>query len=229
MLQIKNTGNFDALHVNVLVYGAAGVGKTRLISTLNGGTLTERSDVLIISAEAGLLSLVDSWIDYVTVSNMQELWEAYELAASGKYKSVAIDSISEIAEMVLFSEKKLTKDPRAAYFSLNERLVEIVRGFRDLPMDVYMAAKLEREQDESGRLIFGPSMPGKKLSADIVYQFDEVFCLRKETSPDGKTESMLMCSTDGVYQAKDRSGALETWEEPDLGAIIEKIKKRAKR
>ena len=221
MLQIKNTGDIDALHVNILVYGAAGVGKTRLISTLDSP--------LIISAEAGLLSLADESIDYVTVATMQDLWEAYELAASGNYKSVALDSLSEIAEIVLQNEKKISKHGQSAYLYLNERFLEIVRGFRDLPMDVFMIAKMARDRDEFGQTIYGPAMPGQKLAPDVVYQFDEVFCLRKETSPDGKSESMLMCHTDGVYQAKDRSGALETWEEPDLGAIIEKVKKRAKK
>jgi len=32
-----------------------------------------------------------------------------------------------------------------------------------------------------------------------------------------------MCDSDGIWQAKDRSGKLEQWEAPDLGAIIAKI------
>jgi len=33
----------------------------------------------------------------------------------------------------------------------------------------------------------------------------------------------LMCASDGIWQAKDRSGKLEAWESPDLGEIIKKI------
>jgi len=33
----------------------------------------------------------------------------------------------------------------------------------------------------------------------------------------------LMLETDGLWQAKDRSGKLDAWESPDLGAIIAKI------
>jgi hypothetical protein len=32
-----------------------------------------------------------------------------------------------------------------------------------------------------------------------------------------------MCDSDGLWQAKDRSGKLAAWEAPDLGAIIRKI------
>jgi len=74
--------------------------------------------------------------------------------------------------------------------------------------------------------LYGPSMPGKVLSREIVYQFDEVFCLRREPDGNGGTVSALMCNTDGIYQAKDRSGALDAWEAPDLGVIIDKIKNR---
>jgi hypothetical protein len=32
-----------------------------------------------------------------------------------------------------------------------------------------------------------------------------------------------MAQSDGLWQAKDRSGKLDAWEAPDLGAIISKI------
>jgi hypothetical protein len=32
-----------------------------------------------------------------------------------------------------------------------------------------------------------------------------------------------MAESDGLWQAKDRSGKLEAWEAPHLGAIIEKM------
>jgi len=220
MLKVKRTGDIDSKYVKILVYGAAGVGKTRLTQTLD--------NPLVISAEGGLLSL-DEDLAYVEVSSMSELWEAYEMASHGGYGCVVLDSLSEIAEIVLSHEKKTTKDGRAAYGNLNEKFIEICRGFRALNMDVYMTAKMDREQDEHGRMLYSPSMPGKTLSREIMYQFDEVFCLRKETDPEtGEATSALMCVTDGVYQAKDRSGACDLWEAPDLGAIIEKIKNKRK-
>jgi phage nucleotide-binding protein len=219
-MQIKRTRNLENTNVNILVYGAAGAGKTRLSQTLE--------NPFIISAEGGLLSL-DIDLPYVDVTNMAELWLAYEMAQKGGYKTIVLDSISEIAEIVLTHEKRATKDGRAAYGNLNEKFIEIVRAFRALPVDVYMTAKIDKEQDETGRILYAPAMPGKTLSREIMYQFDEVYCLRKEKDPEtGESMSALMCVTDGIYEAKNRSGACEPWEAPDLGQIIEKIKNRIK-
>jgi hypothetical protein len=33
----------------------------------------------------------------------------------------------------------------------------------------------------------------------------------------------LFCQSDGLWQAKDRSGKLNQWEQPDLGVVIRKI------
>ena len=62
--QIMNNG------ITILVYGQSGVGKTTLIKTLPG-------KVLILSAEAGLLSLRDTDIEYVDIHTMDDLTEAY--------------------------------------------------------------------------------------------------------------------------------------------------------
>ena len=50
-----------------------------------------------------------------------------------------------------------------------------------------------------------------------------MLALRVERDAEGNTQRALMCDTDGLWAAKDRSGKLAPWEAPDLGAIIEKI------
>ena len=79
--------------------------------------------------------------------DMETLREAYTwLTQSDEakgFESVALDSISEIAEVVLNAEKKATKDPRQAYGAMQEQMADIIRAFRDLPgRHVYMSAKL---------------------------------------------------------------------------------------
>jgi hypothetical protein len=66
-------------------------------------------------------------------------------------------------------------------------------------------------------------MPGNKLAQQIPYLVDEVFALRVEKDADGVSQRALMCDSDGLWIAKDRSGKLGTWEVPDLGEIIRKI------
>jgi hypothetical protein len=82
---------------------------------------------------------------------------------------------------------------------------------------------VEKAQDESGRILYSPSMPGNKVGQSLPYFFDEVLALRVEKDADGKAQRALMCDSDGIWLAKDRSGKLDAWEAPDMGAIIEKM------
>lgn len=219
-IQLNTTKGLSQSGVKMLVYGQAGAGKTSLIPTL--------PNPVVLSAEGGLLSIADSDTPFIEVCDMSTLCEAYqwltESEEAKQFQSVALDSISEIAEVVLSAEKKKSKDPRQAYGALQDIMGDLIRAFRDIPkLHVYMSAKLEKAQDEQGRLLYSPSMPGAKLSQQIGYFFDEVFALRVEKGEDGKNIRMLQCDTDGIWTAKDRSGKLDAWEEPDLGAIINKI------
>jgi len=215
-IQLKSTGELGNQGLKVLVYGQAGCGKTTLSKTL--------PKPVVLSAEGGLLSLKDDNIPYVEIKSMTDLHEAYAwLQDSDEFESVVLDSISEIAEVVLSHEKKINKDGRAAYGEMDVQLSEIIRAFRDLNMHVLMTAKLEKQQDEMGRMLYFPSLPGNKTAQKLPYFFDEVLALRIEKDEEGKTQRALMCDSDGLWLAKDRSGKLETWEAPDLGEIIAKV------
>ena len=219
-ISIKRTSDVHSNGVKLVVYGASGSGKTTLIKTL--------PSPIILSAESGLLSINDSDIPYIEIKSMDDLQEAYkwltESADAKGFQSVALDSISEIAEVVLNAEKKATKDPRQAYGAMQEQMADIIRAFRDISgKHVYMSAKLEKTQDEQGRILYGPSMPGNKTGQALPYFFDEVLALRVEKDAEGNTQRALMCDSDGLWLAKDRSGKLAAWEAPDLGAIIAKI------
>ena len=219
-IKLRSTAGLHANGVKVLVYGQAGAGKTSLIKTLPAP--------LVLSAEGGLLSIADADVPFIEVSSMDTLKEAYQWVLNADeakhFQSIALDSISEIAEVVLNFEKKNTKDPRAAYGAMQEQMGDIIRGFRDLPgKNVYFSAKLEKTQDEMGRVLYAPSMPGNKVGQSLPYFFDEVLALRVERDADGNSQRALMCESDGLWQAKDRSGKLEAWEAPDLGEIIKKI------
>jgi phage nucleotide-binding protein len=219
-INVKTTGSLAANGVKVLVYGQAGAGKTSLIKTL--------PSPIVLSAEGGLLSIQDADLPFIEIASMTDLQEAYKWLTESDdakaYKSVALDSISEIAEVVLNAEKKATKDPRQAYGAMQEQMADIIRAFRDLPgRHVYMSAKLEKTQDEMGRVLYAPSMPGNKTGQALPYFFDEVLALRVEKDGEGVTQRALMCDSDGLWLAKDRSGKLDMWEAPDLSAVFAKI------
>ena len=217
-MEIKRTGGASARHIKALVYGEAGAGKTTLAGTVE--------KPLIISAESGLMPLVDADLPYVEIRGMQDLGEVFTLLqGEHDYQTIVIDSLSEIGEVCLSKAKADAKDPRQAYGEMQDAMTQLIRGFRDLDgVDVYMTAKLEKSQDEMGRMLYGPGMPGNKMTQGIPYFFDEVFALRLEVDAEGNVSRALQCQPDGLWQAKDRSGKLERYEPADLGAVFRKVR-----
>ncbi len=224
---IKDTG------LKILVYGPAGIGKT-VLSTTTG----ERT--LLISAEAGLLSLkkiiradpkVANLIDGANVTNIADLLEFYEEIADAvqanqlPYKWIILDSISEIAEVLLAEEKANTPDARKAYGVLIDEISKLVRRFRDLPgVNIMMTCKQKRITDDfSGITSYVPMLPGNTLYQNIGYWFDVLFCMRILKDEEGMEYRALQTDRDIIYEAKDRSGMLGKFEKPDIAYIFNKI------
>lgn len=223
--------------VKVLVYSDAGMGKTVLAATLGPGSL-------LISAESGVLSLRRSNLErlfgvgnpsinydmpIITVTTVQDFADAHtwlqQSHEARQFHSVGIDSVSEIAEVVLNNAKRQVKDPRQAYGELTEKMESTIRAYRDLQgRNVYMAAKMEPMKDElSGTIKYMPSMPGRKLGPSLPYFFDEVFRLGVNKTPQGDSYRFLQTQPDIQFVAKDRSGALAMLEPPHLGQLFSKI------
>ena len=218
-INLKRTNTVAASNLKLLVYGQAGAGKTSLIPTL--------PKPVILSAEGGLLSIAEHDIPFLEVTSMDSLREAYawllDSDEAKQFDTVALDSISEIAEVCLSKEKSIAKDPRQAYGEMQTTMTEVIRTFRDLPKHVMMTAKLEKAQDEMGRMLYSPSMPGNKTGQSLPYYFDLLLAMRVEKDEEGISQRALMCDSDGLWQAKDRSGKLDAWEAPDLGIILKKL------
>ncbi|WP_131669223.1 ATP-binding protein [Psychrobacter pygoscelis] len=209
--------------VKVLVYGQAGAGKTVLAATT-----PDHAKTIILSAEAGLLSIADADIPVIVIESIEDLNQAYEWLVNDPqgqtFEWVCLDSISEIAEVVLNAAKRASKDPRAAYGEMQEKVETLIRSFRDLPRNVYFSAKMESYQDDAGVVRYQPMLPGKRLPAGLAYFFDEVFFLRVEKDEHGQPIRYLQTQPDIKYQAKDRSGKLDAAEWPNLAAIAAKIR-----
>ena len=206
----------------ILVYGMAGEGKTYLSQTAPG-------KVLVISAEAGLLSIKDAKnVEAIEVKNAAEVVEVYEALHSGKlqYDTVCLDSISEISELLLQAEKAKHKDARKAYGEVQESVTNVMRAFRDLQMHVMFICK-EDKVNNDGVFEQAPKMVGTKLGQSITYFFDEVLALRviEDTDAEGNPVQARWLQTriGQGYVAKDRSGKLEAFEEPNLTKLIEKL------
>lgn len=205
--------------LKILVHGPPGAGKTRLCATTG-----DLKHTLIISAEGGLLSVREWEIDVAQVGSIDDVYEVYEFLKRGDhhYRWVCLDSISEIAEVVLAGEKLRNRDARRAYGEMADTVFDLIRGFRNLPCHVLMTAKQGREEID-GRTLHAPMLPGRQLTLNVAYLFDEVFALRVETNSEGEVVRVLQTGKSKSFDAKDRSGALSMFEQADLSAIAAKI------
>lgn len=209
--------------VKCLVYGKAGFGKTTLCATA--------PNPVIISAEGGLLSLAKYNLPYIEVKTVADLANIGQWAAQSneakQFSTICLDSISEIGETVLANAKKQVKDARLAYGDMGEQMTTLVRSFRDLQgFNVVMTAKQEYvKDDQTGVTMNMPSMPGRNLTRDMPYFFDEVFKIDIGTLSDGKNTKFryLLTQPDHMNDAKDRSGMLDAMEEPNLTKLFAKI------
>jgi len=220
MINITST-NIECNFVKVLVYADSGVGKTTLIKTA--------PKPIIISTESGLLPLSGLNIPVIKVSTFDELSEAFEYVTDPNnghlFETICLDSITDLAESILTSYKKETKDPRQAYGRINDDIAEIIRAFRDIETHhVYFTAKMNRVEDSnSGVARYGAMMPGRTLAQQIPYFFDEVLWLAVDEDDEGNTFRYFQTQPSSTHTAKDRSGKLDNPELPDLTHIINKI------
>lgn len=221
-MQIQKVGSIASSHgIKCILHGPSGSGKTFSISTI-----PEPDTVLVLSAEAGLLSIRESAsnIDAVVIKTTDDLREAYAmLLGDTKYKTVVLDSLSEIAQQILSAELETNKDGRKAYGELNEKAVKLIKSFRDLPgKNVILICQSEKSQDDQSRVYMGPSMPGKKLAQQLPYLCDLVACVRTK-SEGGEVKRAFQFLKDEEFEAKDRSGKLNAFEEPNWTVIFNKI------
>jgi len=220
-VKIISTKDFKARGIKCLIHGGSGIGKTTLCATCPAP--------IIISAESGLLSLSSYDLPVVEMKTLKDLEEVYDWLETSKeankYRTICIDSISDVAEVILMEYKKRTKDGRMAYGEMADDMGIIIRKFRDLPgKNVYMIAKTKRVVDEASSLTsYMPSVPGQLLLQDLPFLFDLVGAMRYGKTSAGVTYRYIQTEGDMQWSAKDRSGALAKVEEPHLGKLFKKI------
>lgn len=213
---VQNSG------VKCVVYGGPGVGKTRLTLTC--------PRPLYISAERGGLSLRGSNVPSVEINNLQQLIEVRDWSRNSNearnFDTLVCDSMSEVAEDILRVAKSNTKDGRKAHNDAFELVVaQVFNSFRDLQhKHVYMICKERWDEDTITKVKqWKPSMPNGNLIRETPYKFDYVFryVLLHDLATNGTWQG-LQCQASADAVAKDRSGRLNKWEPPDLGALFDK-------
>lgn len=220
MIQIQYTDQYNPLAngIKMLLYGMWGVGKSPLLTTA--------PVPIIISAEKGMLSCRATHTPFIEITSFAMLAETYKWVAnsqeSKQYVTIGIDSISEIAEVLVRENKRTAKDPRNAFYQAQDKIVEYCTAMRDLPgRSVVLVSKEEYDKDINGAMVFKPLMPGNKLGQALPYYFDEV--IRMVAANDAQRTRMLCTQNTFTSQGRDRSGMLAEYEPPNLTHVFKKI------
>jgi len=240
----------EAAHFNGLFYGFTGVGKTTLLGSAEDCEAT--SPMLLIDVDGGLLALAGKKIDVVRPTNFVHLQEIYHYLREDntKYKSVAIDSITEEQRTISMGGLMNEVDDELAYKDLSKsqpptrqdwlksgiQMRKLVRAFRDLSylkdrerrLHVFMTA-LEKIDEKSGRGC--PALPGV-LALEVGGYVDVLarLVIRKRIDPETEktTEARFLhareytTSDDVIYLGKNRLGRLGkgVWN-PTITSLIQ--------
>lgn len=248
-MKVLNTKTNEIGAIKIVVAGEAGNGKTSLAKTLQAG-LGEK--VLVISAEAGLLSLRNSDIDFV---ELQQEWSEEKKAMIEvpktsrvrrladilswikedvqikKYRWIFIDSLTEIQQNVLEWLESLEdfqgpKNTIKKYGELTTQMMTISKMFRDLPSyNVVFTSLVKMDADSDGISKMKVAMIGS-FADRLPALFDEILYLGVTPDKDEhgiNIRKLLTTKTDKIDFPKDRSGCLDPIEPADLSHIVKKI------
>lgn len=223
-IKVQSTTDIEFHGVKCIIFGGPGVGKTRSIATA--------PSPIIISAEEGLLSLMEVKVPFIEVNSLEELDEAYNLLKKdgGKtYKTIGLDSLSEIAEVLIAKELPKHKDGRQAYAALAQAMIPMLKKFRNLKNvnTVFCCKRIDIQDEDSGVITTELLLPGNVLGYQVPYLVDELFYM----DLDRKGIPFFQVKPSRKVFCKDRSGALDVNGEfakdansvPDMTALFKKI------
>lgn len=231
MIQIKKTSDIAQRRFISLVVGPSGVGKTSLARTLP----EPHENILIISAEAGLLCLKGTDIDVAEVDpsspskSLETIYEALQTKEfKAKYKYVFIDSLTEIAQLIVAELKRdphwgNAKNALAMWGKFNDIMTMIIKSYRDMPDYSVIFTCLSAQDKDGLEMVDVFNLPGSQLKSNLKAFFDLVLHYNIFVDEEGNKHRKLITDAAESVLAKDRSGSLEAYEEADLSVIINKV------
>lgn len=211
-------------HLNMLIYGDVGVGKTWLSGS--SSEVPELRPVLFIDVEGGTFTLRELFpdVEVVRVTCWDDLQKVYDELFEGlhQYQTVVIDSLTELQvfNMDEIMKSLLERDPdrferqgdgdipsMLEWQRNTKQLRKFVRAFRDLPITTIFTCLMKEDKHKiTGKVRKKPSLPGK-LADGIAGMFDIVVYLYLNNI-DGEEKRLLLTEATELVTAKDRSNKL---------------------
>lgn len=207
-----------------LIYADPGGGKTHLLGT--AADHPETRPVLIFDVDGGLKTLKKfenkKYIERIVCRSMDDVKKNYDelfysIDADGNlpYKTVGIDSLSELTDLDMRFIMKAAYNTNPDKVNIDvpsprewgiarAHVRNVVRAFRDLPCHVIMTAHVGVEEQEGQPTKYFPAFAGK-LKREVPGFFDVVGYMSTDTTTGEAIRQIQFLGTRRVV-AKDRLG-----------------------
>lgn len=202
-----------------LIYGPAGSGKTPILNSA--------PRPLLLATEPGLLSMKGSTIptyEAYTPKAISDFFTWFFNSAETKnFDTLGIDSASQIADIHLIAAQKTNKHGLKAYGEMAENTIEHLRTlYYTRYKHTYVICK-EEIKDLDGQSMRRPYFPGQVLPITVPHLYDFILRLAKTNVPEAQGE-VLAFQCNGSYNvlSRNRTGNLNTYEQPNFTALVNK-------
>ena len=205
----------------MLVYGAAGVGKTTFSSTA--------PKPLLVDCENGAkyFGLRGISMDVANIQVWSDMEGLFDIAKSGDYKTIIIDPLGELMEklkrfMITKGDKKLVMSDGsptiAGWGWLKDTMRSTIKILRDSGVNILIVAHVEEKESE-GILVKRPKVM-TKISEEILGMMD-VVGLMTTVTVDGEIKRIIRVQPSDTFEAKDRTGQLGQVVPPNFSEIVD--------
>lgn len=218
--------------LRMLIYGGSGVGKTYFGSTA--------PNPLFLSAEEGLLCLAEQGVNYVEIKTKQDLENIYFALKNNNLKdqngkpikcdTVIIDSLTEIQQVIINKITGGRQPSQREWGEFSNQMAEVLRKFKGLDKHlVFICLENEKaDEDDNGREYsrFAPELYGKLMqkTAALVDMVGRYYMKVEVKNNKPTSKRVLTFQYSPRYIAKDRSGKLPAFVEPDFSALLKACK-----
>lgn len=206
----------------MVVYGEGGVGKTTFASTAPRPIIADCENGSKYFGLRGIsadVALIEHWTD---------MRDFLRLAGDSKYETIVVDPIGELMEklmqyMVIKADGKLVQRDGAPTMAgwgwLKKSMRQLLKALRDSGKNVIIIAHVQ-EKDDDGRIVKRP-MVATKISEELINLVDIVGYMTTVNDDSGDTKRIIIVDpTSDKQVAKDRTGKLGRYIEPDFNKII---------
>lgn len=204
--------------VKSIIYGPPGAAKTPLINTC--------PRPLLLACEPGLLSMRGSNVPTFAAFSatlIDEFMKWFFNSNERKnFDTIAIDSVSQMAELYLVDALKNNKHGLKAYGEMAAKTLEQLNGlYFSHNIHTYLIAK-EAAIDDNGVRIRKPYFPGQQLMVEVPHKFDLIMRLAQHNVPGVGQTRAFRCIGSLEEMSRDRTGRLNEFEPPQFADIIKK-------